>query len=85
LKRFKKFGIEDKYIGNSHDTSFEKQFMKVTKGKGIDIVLNSLTEDKLQVIYLKEAKIGQFLIYFSLLGISSMSRGQRSVLRDRQI
>ncbi len=46
----KKFNIEDKYIANSHDTSFEKQFMKVTKGKGVDVVLNSLTEDKLQVI-----------------------------------
>ena len=47
----KKFGIPDKCIGNSHDTSFEKQFMKVTKGKGIDVVLNSLTEDKLQVMF----------------------------------
>jgi fatty acid synthase len=45
----KKFGIDDAHIGNSHDVSFERQFMTVSKGKGIDVVLNSLTEDKLQV------------------------------------
>jgi fatty acid synthase, animal type len=45
-----KFNIDDTHIGNSHDTSFERQIMTVTKGKGVDIVLNSLTDDKLQVI-----------------------------------
>ncbi|CAG2105235.1 unnamed protein product [Medioppia subpectinata] len=57
----KKFGIADKYIGNSHDSSFEKQFMKVTKGKGVDVVLNSLTEDKLQASVRCLAANGRFL------------------------
>ncbi|XP_054009830.1 fatty acid synthase-like [Hylaeus anthracinus] len=40
--------IDDDHIGNSRDTSFEQMVMKETNGKGVDIVLNSLAEDKLQ-------------------------------------
>lgn len=40
--------IDDDHIGNSRDTSFEQMIMKQTHGKGVDIVLNSLAEDKLQ-------------------------------------
>lgn len=40
--------IDDDHIGNSRDTSFEQMVMKQTHGKGVDIVLNSLAEDKLQ-------------------------------------
>ena len=40
--------IDDDHIGNSRDTSFEQMVMKQTRGKGVDIVLNSLAEDKLQ-------------------------------------
>lgn len=39
--------IDDDHIGNSRDTSFEQMVMKQTNGKGVDIVLNSLAEDKL--------------------------------------
>ena len=39
--------IDDDHIGNSRDTSFEAQFMEVTNGGGVDIVLNSLAGDKL--------------------------------------
>ncbi|XP_034192524.2 fatty acid synthase [Osmia lignaria lignaria] len=39
--------IDDDHIGNSRDTSFEQMVMKQTNGKGVDIVLNSLSEDKL--------------------------------------
>jgi len=57
----KKFGIDDAHIGNSHDVSFERQFMTVSKGKGIDVVLNSLTEDKLQASVRCLAPNGRFL------------------------
>ncbi|CAL7939125.1 unnamed protein product [Xylocopa violacea] len=40
--------IKDDHIGNSRDTSFEQMVMELTNGKGVDIVLNSLAEDKLQ-------------------------------------
>lgn len=35
-------------IGNSHDTSFEEMIMDRTLEKGVDYVLNSLIDDKLQ-------------------------------------
>ena len=34
-------------IGNSRDTSFERMISLRTKGKGVDYVLNSLSEEKL--------------------------------------
>ncbi|KZC12654.1 Fatty acid synthase [Dufourea novaeangliae] len=40
--------IDDDHIGNSRDTSFEQMVMTHTHGMGVDIVLNSLAEDKLQ-------------------------------------
>lgn len=39
--------VED-HIGNSRDCSFEKMVKTVTKGAGVDLVLNSLAEDKLE-------------------------------------
>ncbi|XP_054169344.1 fatty acid synthase-like [Oppia nitens] len=56
-----KFGIDDDHIGNSHDVSFERQFMTISKGKGVDVVLNSLTEDKLQASLRCLAPNGRFL------------------------
>lgn len=46
LERFPK--LTPKHIGNSRDTTFEKMIRVGTKGKGVDFVLNSLSEDKLQ-------------------------------------
>lgn len=40
--------IPDDHIGNSRDTSFEQMVMRQTNGVGVDIVLNSLAEDKFQ-------------------------------------
>ncbi|CAH2098693.1 unnamed protein product [Euphydryas editha] len=40
--------IKDSHIGNSRDTSFEGMIKEQTNGKGIDLVLNSLSDDKLQ-------------------------------------
>ncbi|XP_076681300.1 fatty acid synthase-like [Andrena cerasifolii] len=39
--------ISDDHIGNSRDTSFEQMVMKLTNCNGVDIVLNSLAEEKL--------------------------------------
>ncbi|XP_055685284.1 fatty acid synthase-like [Lutzomyia longipalpis] len=40
--------LSERYIGNSQDCSFERMIMRETKGKGVDLVLNSLTDEKLQ-------------------------------------
>lgn len=40
--------LKSDHIGNSRDTKFEKMICVGTKGKGVDFVLNSLSEDKLQ-------------------------------------
>ncbi|KAF5298541.1 hypothetical protein FQR65_LT19602 [Abscondita terminalis] len=40
--------IADSHIGNSRDTTFEQMILKQTGGKGVDIIINSLSEDKLQ-------------------------------------
>lgn len=40
--------LTDANISNSRDTSFEQFVMRATKGRGVDLVLNSLAEEKLQ-------------------------------------
>lgn len=40
--------LKEENIGNSRDCSFEDMIMIQTNGKGVDYVLNSLAEDKLQ-------------------------------------
>jgi len=53
--------IPDDHIGNSRDTSFEQMILKKTNGEGVDIVLNSLAEEKLQASVRCLAQSGRFL------------------------
>lgn len=53
--------LKPEQIGNSRDTSFEHMVMTVTKGRGVDYVLNSLSEDKLQASIRCLGKGGHFL------------------------
>ncbi|XP_035738069.1 fatty acid synthase-like isoform X1 [Vespa mandarinia] len=53
--------IDDNHIGNSRDISFEKMVLQQTNGAGVDIVLNSLAEDKLQASLRCLAYRGRFL------------------------
>lgn len=46
LERFPQLKAEN--IGNSRDTTFEEMIQIRTKGRGVDYVLNSLSDDKLQ-------------------------------------
>lgn len=48
-------------IGNSRNISFEKMIMTQTKGKGVDFVLNSLADEKLQASIRCVGKGGKFL------------------------
>lgn len=59
LKEFPQ--LKENNIGNSRDVSFEKLIMLRTKGKGVDYVLNSLSEEKLQASIRCLGKGGKFL------------------------
>lgn len=59
LKEFPK--LEPNHIGNSRDTSFENLVKTQTNGKGVDYVLNSLSEEKLKSSIRSLAKGGIFL------------------------
>ncbi|XP_018580299.2 fatty acid synthase, partial [Anoplophora glabripennis] len=53
--------LKDENIGNSHDATFEQMIYKGTNGRGIDLVLNFLTEEKLVASLRCLAKGGRFL------------------------
>ncbi|XP_014291398.1 fatty acid synthase [Halyomorpha halys] len=59
LKNFPE--VKPSHIGNSRDTSFEQMIMRETEGQGVDLVLNSLAEDKLQASVRCLARHGRFL------------------------
>lgn len=53
--------LKECQIGNSRNTSFEDMIMTITKGRGVDYVLNSLSDDKLQASLRCLGKGGKFL------------------------
>lgn len=59
LEKFPKLKVDN--IGNSRDTTFEKTVLSGTKGRGVDFVLNSLSDDKLQASIRCLADNGTFL------------------------
>ena len=59
LNRFPK--LKESNISNSRDNSFEDLIMKKTKGKGVDVVLNSLSEELLKASLRCVAQHGSFI------------------------
>ena len=53
--------LKEQHIGNSRNTSFEDMILIQTKGAGVDYVLNSLAEEKLQASIRCLGKGGKFL------------------------
>ncbi|KAM8707436.1 hypothetical protein ACLKA7_011511 [Drosophila subpalustris] len=53
--------LKESNIGNSRNTSFEQMVQRETKGKGVDFVLNSLSEDKLLASVRCLGQAGHFL------------------------
>uniref|UniRef100_A0A8C3WD43 Fatty acid synthase n=1 Tax=Catagonus wagneri TaxID=51154 RepID=A0A8C3WD43_9CETA len=53
--------LEETCFANSRDTSFEQHVLRHTGGKGVDLVLNSLAEEKLQASVRCLAQHGRFL------------------------
>ncbi|KAI8953117.1 hypothetical protein F4801DRAFT_576840 [Xylaria longipes] len=57
----KKFDIPDDHIFYSRNTSFKQGIMRVTKGYGVDVVLNSLSGDGLRASWECIAPYGRFI------------------------
>jgi NADPH:quinone reductase-like Zn-dependent oxidoreductase/acyl carrier protein len=55
------YGIREDHIFNSRDLSFSKGVMRMTKGKGVDIVLNSLSGEALRESWHCLAPFGTFV------------------------
>ncbi|KAK8774422.1 hypothetical protein V5799_011045 [Amblyomma americanum] len=53
--------LDDRHFSNSRDLSFEEHVLTETRGKGVDLVLNSLAEDKLEASVRCLAPHGRFL------------------------
>lgn len=53
--------LSDNNFWTSRDTTFEAFVMRETNGRGVDVVLNSLSEDKLQASVRCLASSGRFL------------------------
>ncbi|KAL1471047.1 hypothetical protein MTO96_040149 [Rhipicephalus appendiculatus] len=53
--------LEDRHFANSRDVSFEEHVRLQTNGLGVDLVLNSLADDKLQASVRCLARHGRFL------------------------
>ncbi|KAI8425437.1 hypothetical protein MSG28_007182 [Choristoneura fumiferana] len=53
--------LPDEHIGNSRDCSFEQLVLQRTRGRGVDMVLNSLAGDQLQASLRCLAEGGRFL------------------------
>lgn len=53
--------LEDRNFANSRDLTFEEHILIETKGRGVDLVLNSLAEEKLQASVRCLATHGRFL------------------------
>ena len=53
--------LQERNFSNSRDTTFEWDILRATRGKGVDVVLNSLAEEKLQASLRVLAPHGRFL------------------------
>lgn len=53
--------LDNDHIFSSRDCNFEQQILRATKGRGVDLVLNSLADDKLQASINCLADGGRFL------------------------
>jgi NADPH:quinone reductase-like Zn-dependent oxidoreductase/malonyl CoA-acyl carrier protein transacylase len=55
------FGVKPENVFTSRDTSFETSLMEATNGRGVDIVLNSLTGDLLHASWRCCGSFGRFI------------------------
>lgn len=57
----REFGLDPDHIFNSRDTSFASGIKDMTRGRGVDVVLNSLTGDLMHASWDCMAQFGRFV------------------------
>ena len=57
----KEFGLDPVHIFNSRDTSFGPEILDATDGRGVDVILNSLTGERLHASLEICAQFGRFI------------------------
>ena len=60
MQKFGPLGLREENIGNTRDLTFEDVILERTEGKGVDVVLNSLSEEKLAASVRCVAPFGRF-------------------------
>ena len=56
-----RFGIPEDHIFSSRDSSFAKGIMRMTNGKGVDVIMNSVAGEMLRVTWECIAPFGRFI------------------------
>ncbi|XP_025993195.1 fatty acid synthase [Solenopsis invicta] len=74
--------IPDDHIGNSRDVSFEQMVLQRTNGNGVDIVLNSLPDERLQASVRCLGEGGRFLEIGAFDVTSNNSIGMMIFLKE---
>ncbi|MER6356891.1 SDR family NAD(P)-dependent oxidoreductase [Streptomyces sp. NPDC001634] len=54
-------GLDDDHIASSRDTDFEQKFLRVTDGRGMDVVLNSLARELIDASFRLLPRGGRFI------------------------
>ncbi|MFF4591298.1 SDR family NAD(P)-dependent oxidoreductase, partial [Streptomyces sp. NPDC001388] len=54
-------GLDDDHIASSRDTDFEAKFLRVTSGRGMDVVLNSLARELIDASFRLLPRGGRFI------------------------
>ncbi|KUO04930.1 hypothetical protein AQJ58_39955 [Streptomyces sp. DSM 15324] len=54
-------GLDDDHIASSRDTDFEEKFLRVTAGRGMDVVLNSLARELIDASFRLLPRGGRFI------------------------
>ena len=83
-KRFivEEFGIPENHIFSSRDIQFKYKVLELTKGRGVDLVVNSLTGEKLDSSYQLLTDCGRFVEIGKYDMVQNKQIGMFDFLRD---
>jgi fatty acid synthase len=80
VKTFPQIAVD--HIGSSRSITFESQFMEITQGQGMDVVLNSLSGERLMASLRLTARYGVFLEIGKYDMVSDSKIGMELLLRE---
>ena len=83
-KRFivQEFGIPEQNIFSSRDVQFKYKILELTKGRGVDLVVNSLTGEKLDASYQLLTEGGRFVEIGKFDMVQNKQIGMFDFLKD---